>query len=408
MTLAAKIIRLFLVLSGVTVLAMTLPDLYRKNFEKRPSKKLIYYSEISQNFMISEEVSDPLTHEPKTIYYDQTGKRYTEREYNQQLPFLYTRKLALLGELPDSIQGIKFDRELVKTTQRGMLMPVNSFTFRLNPLFESESGKVRPELPGDLFRINHRGIEFIDPENNKILPEKSRIFNDALTAAGFQPPARDIYGIPSILKSRDDGYFMIDNQGGLFHLKMVKGRPYCRHIEKNMTVSSMKCQVPGDLYAYIYDDRQQLYILRTDYSLKKLPVRPGNGRFIYSGNCFYKSYKNTDADSVRLYVLDAGYNLHDYCALETDSYAKSRTARIEQYLFPLKIMLTPGYVHLIPLFNPPGRFIWLNLFLSVILAGIKYRNHRKPGNLFNLLDLGIVGLFGIFGFLAVLIFPNRK
>ncbi len=42
MTLAAKIIRLFLVLLGVMVLAMTLPELYRKNFEKRPGKNQFF------------------------------------------------------------------------------------------------------------------------------------------------------------------------------------------------------------------------------------------------------------------------------------------------------------------------------------------------------------------------------
>ena len=408
MTSAAKIIRLFLVLLGVTVLAMTLPDLYRKNFEERPVKKLIYYSEISKNFMISEEFSDTLTHETHTVYYDQTGKRYSEREYNRQLPFLYTRKLALLGELPDSVNGVKFDQQLVKTTKRGMLMPVSSFNFQLNPLFESESGKVRPELPDDLFRINRHGIEFLNPETNQLLPEKSRLFNEALKAAGFQAPARDIYGIPSTLKTRDDGYFIIDKQGELFHLKMVKGQPYCRHIEKDITVSSMKCMVPGDLYAYIYDDRQQLYILRTDYSIKQLPIQPGNGRFVYSANCFYKSYKNTDNDSIRLYVLNADYDLEDYHAMENDSYAKSPVAQIEQYLFPLKIMITPGYAHLIPLFNLPGRFIWLNLLLTLALAGIKIRHHRNLGDPFNWLDLAITGAFGIFGFIAVLIFPNRK
>ncbi|MDE6452456.1 MAG: DUF4857 domain-containing protein, partial [Odoribacter sp.] len=377
MTLAAKIIRLFLVLLGVMVLAMTLPELYRKYFEERPVKKLIYYSEISKNFMISEEYGDTLTHETKMVYYDQTGKQYTEREYNRQLPFLHTRKLALLGELPDSVNGIRFDQQLLKTTKRGMLMPASSFNFQLNPLFESESGKVRPEMPDDLFRINRRGIEFLDPATNKILPEKSRIFNDAMKAAGFQAPARDIYGIPSPLKSRDDGYFIIDSRGALFHLKKIKDRPYCRHIEKNITVSSMKCMVPGDLYAYIYDDRQQLHILRTDYSIKRLPIRPGNGRFVYSTNCFYKSYKNTDNDSVRLYVLNTDYDLEDYHAMETDSYAKSPVAQTEQYLFPLKIMITPGYAYVIPIFNSPGRFIWLNLFLMLVLAGIKFRNHRK-------------------------------
>lgn len=170
----------------------------------------------------------------------------------------------------------------------------------------------------------------------------------------------------------------------------------------------MKCQVPGDLYAYIYDDQQQLYILRTDYSIKKLPIKPGNGRFMYSANCFYKSYKNTDSDSIRMYVLDPNYDAVDYYAMETDNYAKSRVALTEQYLFPLKIMLTPGYAYLIPIFYPVHRFIWFNLFLVILLAAIKYRNHRKLGNAFNILDLVLTGIFGIFGFIAVLVFPNRK
>ncbi len=50
MTLAAKIIRLFLVLLGVMVLAMTLPELYRKNFEKRPGNKSVFCPDVFQSF----------------------------------------------------------------------------------------------------------------------------------------------------------------------------------------------------------------------------------------------------------------------------------------------------------------------------------------------------------------------
>lgn len=408
MTLAAKIIRIFLVLLGVMVLALTLPDLYRKSFEKRSNKKLIYYSEINKDFIICEDFTDTLTHETRMIYYNPEGQQYTEREYNRLLPFLFTRKLALLGELPDSINGVKFDQQLVKTTKRGILMPVSAFTFQLNPLFESQSGKVRPQLPDDLFRINHRGIEFIDAATNLIRKDKSKLFNDALLSTGFQAPAKAIYGIPSTLKSRDDGYFIVDNRGKLFHLKMVKGQPYCRAIETDLDIHSMKCQVPGDIYAYIYDQQKQLYVLKTDYTLQKLPIRPSNGRFMLSGNCFYKSFKNTDQDSVRMYVLDSNYAPVDYYAMETDNYAKSRVAQLSQYLYPFSLMITPGYTHLIPLVHPFGKFILVNLLLTAVLAGIKCYHHRKILNLFNIIDLGIVAFTGIFGFIAVLLFPNRK
>lgn len=408
MTSTAKIIRIFLVLLGVMVLAMILPDLYRKNFEKRPGKKLIYYSEISKDFIICEDFSDTLTHETNMIYYNREGKLYTEREYNRLLPFLFTRKLALSGELPDSVNGVKFDQQLVKTTKRGILMPVRSFTFQLNPLFESQSGKVRPELPDDLFRINSKGIEFIDAATNRVLKDKSRLFNDALIATGFQAPAKAVYGIPSTLKSRDDGYFIIDNRGGLYHLKMIEGQPYCRHITDDLDIHSLKCQVPGDIYAYIFDREYQLYILKTDYSIKKLPIRPTNGQFMISGNCFYKSFKNTDSDSIRMYVLDGNYDPVDYYALEADNYSKSRAAQTGHYLFPFRLMLTPGYTHLIPIYHPFCRFIGLNLLLALLLAGIKYYHHRKMTDIFNILDLLTVILTGIFGFIAVLIFPNRK
>lgn len=407
MTKTAHTIRLFLVLLGTLVFALTLPGLYRKAFEKRPDKKLIYYSEISHDFLISETTTNPQTGETAMTYRDRHGKEYTEREYNRLLPFLHTRKLALLNELPDSIDGIPFTRDLLKTTRRGMLMPEYSFRFQLNPLFESALGKVYVEQPDDLFRINTHGIQFLAPATNRLLPEKSRLFNDALTAKGFQAPARAIYGIPSTLKSRDDGYFIIDNTNHLYHLKMVKGVLYCRHIPTDIDISYMKCQVPGDLYAYLYDRSGQLYVLLTDYTLKPLPIRPGNGRFILSGNCFYKTFKNTDTDSTRLYVLSPSYDLVDYHAIPSDNYAHSRTAAIERHLFPFRLMLTPGYAHLIPLPNPIGQFLWLNIALTLLLSAIKRLHRRKLTAPFHLADLGLTLVFGIYGFLSVLIFSNR-
>lgn len=406
--MTAKIIRIFLIFSAILTLALSLPGLYRKSFETKPGKKMIYYSEISKDFIICEDFSDTLTNETDMIYYDRIGKQFSEREYMKLLPFIHTRKLSLLGELPDSVQGIKFTPDILKTTKRGMLMVADAFSFRLNPLFESASGNVRLELPDDFFRINNRGVEFLDPDANRVIPDKSKRFTDALSASGFKLPARNIYGIPSTLKSRDDGYFILDATGTLYHLLMVKGEPLCRRIETPVQVAQMKCQVPGDIYGYIYDTDNQLYILRTNYTFKKLPVPPSAGRFMLSANCFYKTFKITDSDSIRMYILDKNYDTVDYLALEADNYRKSKVAEIEQYLFPLKLMITPGYAHIIPIVYDVKHFIFLNIFLMLLLTAIKRKNHRKIRNVFNLIDILIVGVFGIFGFISVLIFPNRK
>lgn len=406
--MTARIIRIFLVLLGVLALGLTLPDLYRKVMEKRPEKKWLYYSEISHEFIITEEVSDTISEQNGMIYYSPEGKQFTEAEYMQLLPFLYTRKLALMEALPDSINGLPFNRELQQSVKRGMLLAGGLFTYQLNPLFESKSGLVRPVLPDDLFRINSRGLEFIDPETNRIDQEKSRRFTTVLQSHGFQFPAGEIYGIPSVLKSRDDGYFITDREGDLYHLLMAKGEAVCRKIETAIAISHIKCTVPGDIYAYIYDTDRQLYVLFPDYTIKKLPMIPSNGRYMYSHNQFYKTFKNTDTDSTRMYVLDSNYDLVDYYAMEADHYSKSKEAFIESHLFPFRIMITPGYAHLIPLPNPFRRFIWLNLALTGILLAIKAGKRRKLGNIFNLIDLLSVLIFGIFGFISVLVFPHRK
>ena len=112
-----------------------------------------------------------------------------------------------------------------------MLVADRSFSYGLAPLFESAPERVGVSLPDDIFRIGKRGIEFIDCTTGEILPEKSARFALAMQAAGFEAPARDIYGIPSVIKRWDSGYFITDRNGRLFHLMMVKGAPYCRPIE---------------------------------------------------------------------------------------------------------------------------------------------------------------------------------
>lgn len=405
--MTAKIVRLLLVLTTVLVLGFYLPDLYRSRFEKRAGKRLLYYSEVKRDFVFSEEVYDSLRQANRMVYSDRAGNALTENEYARLLPFDNARKLKMLGAMPDSVMGEPLTQEVLRSVRRVMLIGDRGFEFGLAPLFESCPGHPGVDLPQDLFRIGRRGIEFIDAATNRIDREKSRRFDDALRAAGFQAPARDLFGITSAIKSRDDGYFIVDARGKLFHLLMVHGQPQVKAIDNDFEIKQIKCHVPGEIYCHIFTPDNELYALLTDYTLKRLPIGPNNGRFMLTYNRYFRSYKNLEQDSSTMYVLDRDFAPVDRCAIAVNNYRNSPEAAVEARIFPFRIMLTPGYAHLIPIPNPVRGFWPVNLLFVVLLLIVKRWNRCTLTGASHLIDLALTAVFGIYAFIAVLIFPNR-
>lgn len=405
--MTAKIIRILLVFTTIMVCGIYLPDLYRKSFEKRSDKKLLYYSEVARDFVFSTEMYDTVNHETKMVYSDRQGNLLSENEYAALLPFDNVRKLTMLGLMPDSVMGEPLTKEILKTVRRIMIIGDKGFDYQINPMFESQPDRPGVELPDDLFRVNKRGVEFIDVATNRVNTQKSKLFNDALSAAGFAVPATEVYGIPSTIKSRDDGYFLVDNIGKLFHVIMIKGQPTVRAIDNDFEIKHIKCHVPGEMYCHIFTPDNELYVLTTDYKLIKLPIEENNGRFMLTYNCYFRSYKNMGRDSSTMYVLDSAFNLVDRCSIPINSYRNSRAAEVEAMIFPFRFMITPGYTHIIPIPNDVSKFFVINLVFMVLLIGIKAYNKRKLLNVFNIVDYLMVAVFGIYGFISVLIFPNR-
>lgn len=404
----ARIIRILLVFAAIMLLGLHLPSLYKKVFEERSPKKLLYFSEVKSDFVFSTEVYDSTTHTMNMVYTDRQGNQLSETEYVTSLPFDNVTRLKMLGMMPDSVCGAPLTQKILKTTRRGMLIGDRDFNYQINPLFESKLNRPGVELPPDLMRINDRGVEFVDVQSNKIDQDKSRLFTDAMCVEEFMFPSTDIYGIPSTIKSRDDGYFVVDSRGKLFHLMMVKGQPYCRAINNDFEIKNIKCHVPGDLFCHIFTPENEIYILKANYTLKKLPIEHTNGRFMTTSNCYYKSYKNLDTEVNTTFVMDSLYNAVDRCTIPINSYAGSEAAQMSKRIFPFSMMITPGFVHIIPIPNPVSGFMWTNIGFLLLFIMIKAYRKRNMLNPFNIVDYIMVGVFGVYGFIAVLLFPNRK
>ncbi|HWR99790.1 MAG TPA: DUF4857 domain-containing protein, partial [Prolixibacteraceae bacterium] len=251
-----RISRIILVLVAILILAMTLPMLYLMAFEKPVRKPFILYSCIDDDFFMMRP-GTPNTFE------DTRGNKYTREKYEQKLPMMNFQQLMISGVMPDTINGKAMDmHEIGRNRSFARFKPedMNCPKPGLFPMFESQSGRANIEMPDDYFRITWR-VEFLDAATNKIREEKSQLFSAALYHHGFEFPAKKIEGLPTTRKSCDEGYLVVDSSNQLFHLKMVKGKPFVKKISlpDGLKFKHILCVDFKDkkYYAYLFSEKNE-------------------------------------------------------------------------------------------------------------------------------------------------------
>lgn len=219
------------ILLGVTIAILLLwiiPWAFSFLSSKANNKPFISYSTVIGDFASSQVANG------KSTRTDFKGNTYTDSQYDSILPCTYYRQLLNDGRFPETIAGVPVTLSEVQIgnfTYVNKPIYVNYHKIPIYPLLESESGRVELVMPEDVFRFTREGIEFIDTGTNKVNPEKSAKYTQALSAAGFSYPARTVSGNPTTRKEYDNGYLAVDSEGKFFHFKQVKGEPYVKAID---------------------------------------------------------------------------------------------------------------------------------------------------------------------------------
>ena len=402
--------RYLLVFIAILTLAIILPKLYWMAFEKPIRKPFILYSCINDDFMIH-RINE------KT-WEDTKGQQYTREEYEQKLPMMYLKQLLASGTMPDSIDGVELDMHDIAKSKSFFRLKINEIDApvpSLYPLFESQSGRTKLDLPDDFFRITWR-IDFIDAATNKVLEEKSQLFSAALFQKGFSFPAKTVSGLSTPRKSIDEGYFIVDSKDQLFHLKMIKGNPYVKQIVvpdglKFRYISCIDFK-NKDFYAFLFSDKNEIYILtQGDYRLIKWPVEgfdASNCDLKIFGDLFNYTVVIEAEDHIKAIALNSDYQVVKTYT-ETWKLKEEQTeGKIFASLFPAQVSMTSYNSKFIRFyFSLSEGFNWLivNLlfallhFVLLFRERVNFRNHAA--------DLAIVAASGIFGFIAVNFFPNK-
>ncbi|MDR0559081.1 MAG: DUF4857 domain-containing protein [Prevotellaceae bacterium] len=394
-----------LILIFVTVAGLWgIPELVKTATYTKARYPFVYFSSIQKKFLMRE--SDGR----KEPYHDDEGKIYSEKEYDSSLPLLNYRQLTVNGEMPEKIDSLVLDPREIRVKQ---------MTFRYSPsekntpetglyiMYESLPKKAKLESPGDVFRLKE-SIEFIDAESNTVNAEKSELFQSALLKAGFVFPAQWTYGNLSIRKPYDEGYFSLDAEGKLFHVKMVNGRPYVRNTQIALLAEpaffSMLEVADKRFYGFLFDKKGNSYILEADdgkYKPVQLDIAPfdiDRDEIMIMGNLMYWTV------SVQ---SDSGKNIY---ALETESLKQLRSTFLEapanrwhnfaSWLFPVYLDFKATNTEYIApnLHFTHFHALTANL-ISAIIAIFAFGNVKMGRRIFNSiysLVFGIAGLASLF------------
>lgn len=408
-----KISRYILILIGILVAAVAIPKLYWTIFEKVPVTTTIFYSCTLNDFLIlgSEKTGPGGRIDPK-------GNKYNTGEYEKNMPLMFFRQLMTDGKMPDSINGVKMEPSYInrsnsffKYTPKKLMAPVPT----LYPLIESQSGRVALTMPEDYFRIAGR-MEFIVAKTNKTDEEKSVLFTKALTEKGFVFPAGIIAGMPTTKKTKDEGYFVTDSQGSLFHIKMKKSQPYVAKIEtpENFGIEYIECVdlKTSEYYCFLITKSNGVYVVMDEvYDLQRFPVEnfdPYTQSLKINCDIFNKCATVIGDNWLKATAMDDSYNvIKTYEESWTGKYDRA-DGKILASLIPFQISLSSPDTEFVSFyfFKSPGYF-WIisNLLMTCLAAFIIIRKDRKLKD--NIIDLLFTAITGVYGCIAIFIFPNR-
>ncbi|MFV0554411.1 MAG: DUF4857 domain-containing protein [Mangrovibacterium sp.] len=401
-----------LILLSTTLLGLIFfPQLVKKATVEPTRYPFVYYSTMAEELCVVDYKNDT------AAAMEITGKIYrSQQEADSVLPILKYRQLMSDGILPDSIKGkettarsIRAENVIYRFKAQSWQSPQPS----LYIMYESMPVRIGLESPGDVFRLKDK-IEFIDIETRQINTQKSKLFQAALEKHGFAFPAQWCNGNMTTRKAYDEGFFVLDAQNQLFHLKMVNGRPYVRNtgIGSALDIRWFDMQEAGNrrYYGFIYDTAGGMHLIGYDegkYFSQQLDIAPLNlatDDVMIMGNLFYWTVGVTQENGKAYYGLDkasllrlSGY----FVARKKDNWD-----RVSAVLFPFYIQLESPYTYWVsPEVMFTSGYAWM---LNLILCMVFYITGKRRAKCNRIFSALWVLLFGVAGFAACLIIPVPK
>lgn len=405
-----KLSRYAVIALAVIVMSVYLPRFFQLVFAQNMGKTQLFFSPVIKKFIYREMVGEGY----RFVTRDQSGKNYDRVTFETMLPFIYYRNMDLWGRLPLTIDGRTFDKQTIKNNRQVLELKPRMIADRkpriqVFPLLESQAGRTRLRFPEDVFCMKDR-MEFINVDTNVVDEDLTGKFTSALKEAGFVFPARLTSGRVSILKSFDEGFFITDADGYVYHVKRAKGWPAVvkTPIPADLDIRNIKVteNKKKEIYGTLLTKGGDLYLVTYDnYRLVKLPLlsyNPDTMDFKLLINPLYRTAIYSDDRIIHALVMDTRYQPIARYERVMFSGRGTMTDKIYKALFPYYIKTkdkTSGYMMFNVIWNgkPALAGIVLSLLICAGLGPVR-RDFKKHWP-----DLAVIMCTGLYGLIAVTI-----
>ena len=395
-----------MILLVVIVCAIQLPFFYHKTVHKPTGSPRFYYSPVTNDYAILHYQYG------KMNFRDNLGNEYNRRNFEKLLPFQFYRDLSKWGVMPDTISGLAIDASIIHHNSARYKLKGKNFDYpqiELYPLFESESDFAQLHFPSNFFRINDK-IEFITASENTIDIELSDKFNISLVEAGFKFPAKIIAGFPTNKKPFDEGYFIVDNENNVFHMKKIKGEPAIikTPISQNLGIRKIVIQetVARKVYGFIVTNNDEVFMISYN-NYKLLPIElehyvADKMNLSISVDPLFVNFTYDDNYNFFSTVFDSSYNYISKTKISLTPKEEKITEKIKHTLFPFSITTFDSFSSLKKFdFHFHSSLSIVGIIISLII-GFIVKIKRQEDMKSSWFDFVIIALTGVYGLLGVI------
>lgn len=417
-----KLANIALVLLTLLVCATYLPDLYDAVFHDDVEKTHLFYSPVLKRFIYTEKITGELPpealalaedHHAAIAYRDQDGAWYSRKEFEKLLPFIYYKNMDVWGLLPLHINGQVLDKDTIRKNRQVLELKASTVKKQqtevpLWPLIESDPGQKLLVFPEDRFRMTKDAMEFVNADYNRVDKELTARFTQALQDKGFVFPARSVHGKFTVLKSFDEGVFIVDAASHVFHVKRHRGAPVVVKTPipaelhtRYMKISENKRK---EYYGLLLSGNNGIYLISYDnYNLIQIPVEhydPDTMDFKLLINPLYRTAVYSDDTTIRALAMDTAYTPLSRYEHHMSRAEISAADVLHNALFPFAMHLVQkdgGYLD--TTFESGGKLALFGMAGSLILL-LLYRgfvDRRAPKTV----ELLLVALTGIYGLISL-------
>ncbi len=397
----------FLVLA-ILAMSYILPLSFDKVFGKHNEDPLLFYSPVLHQFVYQESLGGH-----RFNYLDEEGRSYSRQEFEALLPFVYSRNLERRDLLPMVLEGRSFDAQSISEDRQGLEIRARHVRgqkprIQLYPLFNNDPQVAMMRFPVEVFRFTPNAMEFIDADHNRLDPHLTGRFTEALKDKGFVFPAEVIGGRPTNLKPFDDGYFIGDSMGQVFHVKRVLNEPQIFRLPLDSPLDILDVVVTEherrEFHGVIITRQGEVFLIRWgDYGLIPLPVKDYDPRSMDLKlliDPLYRTVTVSSRGAVTGVAMDAGYQVIRRYELPRREAASDLVRHSRDFLFPFQLTLeSPHHGQAHVGLHVGGPWSLAGILLAFALFFLLSR--RDPPFPANKGDLAVVALSGLLGLTAV-------